>query len=461
MLCRLICVLLFVAWTAERPVEFDTQLYLGLWRSWFSLLGPLFVSIPGLSLWLWQLIVYALIPVAALWPGAWRKRSGAMDAALLVSLGSMMLSLVWGVARGGSAYNAYYQLWRFAMALAVGFLLACAVRSARDLKLIGLTVVAAAVVRGTLGIYFFHAYVKDKLQPAPEYVITHDDSLLFVAAILIVSCWAVMRGKLTAYLGAALVSLDTLYALIVNDRRIAWVELMFGVALLFVMSPRRWRRKATRLSLLAAPLLVAYVVVGSSRPEPIFSPARSLASVGSDEDPSTLARQEEARNLLYTMVAVGNPLFGTGWGVPYEKITSVYANFGDEWWQYRYLPHNSLLGVCVYSGFVGLAGMWLVVPMAAFLASRGYWNSAGAVERAAALSSLCILPAYSTHCYGDIGLQSLTCNVLLGTALGVASKVAAWSEAAPAGVDVISRVEPAPAGPAAPWSAHAARTVRR
>jgi hypothetical protein len=161
------------------------------------------------------------------------------------------------------------------------------------------------------------------------------------------------------------------------------------------------------------------------------------------------------------MVAVGNPLFGTGWGVPYEKVTSVYANFGDEWWQYRYLPHNSLLGVCVFSGLVGLAGMWLVVPMGAFLGARGYWNETGVVERAGALASLCVLPAYSTQCYGDIGLQSLTCNLILGTALGVAGKVAAWAEEAPAGLEENSRVEAVRAASLPEWSAHAARTVRR
>ena len=33
------------------------------------------------------------------------------------------MTFLWGILRGGSAYNAYYQLWRFLTALLVGALL--------------------------------------------------------------------------------------------------------------------------------------------------------------------------------------------------------------------------------------------------------------------------------------------------------------------------------------------------
>src|SRR5262245_32957643 len=108
MLCRVMCTLLFVAWTAEWPKEQDRLLYWSLWRSPFQLLGPLFVSIPGLSLFAWQVIILVLAPLCLLWPGSFRRRSWWMDLAVLVSLLSIGATFVWGVARGGSAYNAYY-----------------------------------------------------------------------------------------------------------------------------------------------------------------------------------------------------------------------------------------------------------------------------------------------------------------------------------------------------------------
>jgi hypothetical protein len=352
-----------------------------------------------------------------------------MDVSILVSLASIGVTFFWGIARGGSAYNAYYQLWRFLTALLVGLMLLAVVRTARDLKALGITIVAAALVRGTLAMYFYWTQVQGKMDPLPPHMTTHDDSLLFVAGMFIVLSHALMRARWTAWVMATLVCSVLLYAIVLNDRRIAWVELILGLGIMFLLLPPRWRRRAMWTGALAAPVLAAYVAAGQGRTEGIFAPVQALSSVGSDSDGSSLARQEEARNLLYTLWVKGNPLFGTGWGVPYEKVTSVYANYGAEWWQYVYLPHNSILGIAVFAGLVGLCGIWLVVPMAAYLAMRGYRGATLPAERAGAMAALCILPGYAAQCYGDIAFQSLTCNIILSVAIAVASKVSAWAPA--------------------------------
>src|SRR5262249_47075486 len=154
-LCRSLCVLLFVAWTAEWPLSQDTILYCGLWRSPFQVLGPLFVSMSGLNLFPWQVILISLAPLCVFWPGPFKRRPLSQDAAILTSVASVAVTFLWGWLRGGSAYNAYYQLWRFLLALLVGILLLCVIRTSRDLKAIALTVVLAALVRGNLAIYFY------------------------------------------------------------------------------------------------------------------------------------------------------------------------------------------------------------------------------------------------------------------------------------------------------------------
>jgi hypothetical protein len=445
------CALLFVAWTAEWPLATDPLLYNGHWRSPFQVLGPLFVSVPGINLFPWQLLLIALAPICVLWPGAFRKRAWSMDAAIVISFASVALTFLWGWTRGGSPYNAYYQLWRFLVALLVGLLLLSVIRNSRDLKALGLTVLLAALVRGTLCIYFYWAVVHGKIEPSPPYMTTHDDSLLFVAGVLISLSWAVARGTATAWLAAALVSTHLLYAIVLNDRRLAWIELLLAVMLMFLLPQGRVRRRMTRFLLFAAPVLAVYTVVGWGREEAVFAPLQALATTSGNEDSSTLARQEEVRNLLYTMWAAGNPIFGTGWGVPYQKVTSVYANFGPEWWQHAYLPHNSLLAVAVFGGLVGIGGIWLVVPVSAFLAMRGYRGASRPTDRAGAMAALCILPAYGAHCYGDIGLQSLTAGLVLGVAMAVAGKTGAWAE---------TLSEGARRGPRRPRSSPSVRTSR-
>jgi hypothetical protein len=420
------CALLFVAWTAESPMD-GNILYSGYWRSPFQVFGPLFVSLPAINLFAWQVLLLALVPLCLLWPGAFRARTWSMDAAILTSFASVALTFLWGWMRGGSAYNAYYQLWRFLVALLVGLLLLSVVRNSRDLKALGLTVLMAALVRGTLVIYFYWAVVRGKIEPPPPYMTNHDDTLLFVAGLLIILSWALARGRPTSWLAVALVSTHLLYAIVLNNRRLAWIELVLILALMYLVLPRESiYRRVNMFLLVAAPVLLVYVLVGRDRPGAVFAPLRAFSTAGSYQDNSSLAREEEIRNLLYTLSTAGNPLLGTGWGVPYQKVTSVYANF-EEWWQYPYLPHNSLLGVAVFGGLVGICGIWLVVPVAAFLAMRSYRRSTRPVDRAAAMAALCILPAYGAQCYGDIGLQSLTCGLILGVALAVAGKVSAWA----------------------------------
>jgi hypothetical protein len=453
-LCRVLCALLFVAWTAEWPLPLDKILYNGYWRSPFQVFGPLFVPLPGINLFPWQVLLLALAPVCLLRPRAFRHRAWPLDVAMLTSLASIALTCVWGWAHGGSLYNAYYQLWRFLLALLVGLLLLSVLRSSRDLKALGLTVLMAALVRATLAIYFYWAIVRGRIDPPPPYMTTHDDTLLFVAGVLVTLSWALACEKWMAWLTAAPVSIYLLYAIVLNNRRLAWIELVLALAVAYLLLPRgRLHRRINRFLLVAAPVLLVYAVVGWGRQEPLFAPLRAFSTAGSNEDASSLARQEEIRNLLYTTAAAANPLLGTGWGVPYQKVTSFYANFGPEWWQYAYMPHNSLLGIAVFSGLCGIFGIWLVVPVAAFLATRGYRGAQTPVDRAGAMAALCILPAYGGQCYGDLGLQSLTCGLILGVAIGVAGKVSAWVGVTPAvvrrrrDVRATAHVWAAPAGP--------------
>lgn len=442
MLCRLLCVLLFLAFTAEAPN--DTVVYEGHWRSVFGLLGPLFASVPGIFLTPWQMLMLALAPVCVLRPGALRSRAPIMDAAIGVSLASVALTFLWGVSRGGSAYDAYYQLWRFLLGLLAAVMVAAVVRNPRDLKAVGFTVVAAAVTRGLLAIYFYWVYVQPgRVEPEPIYMTTHDDSLLFIGAILVLLTWALARQKASVWLLSLPLHGLVVYAMVLNNRRLAWLELVLVLACVYLVLPKdRVRRRVNAFLVVAAPVLLLYVAVGWGRQGAIFEPVRALSTSGSDTDASSLARLEEIRNLMYTLSVSGNPVLGTGWGVPYKQVTSIYTHFGKSWTQYGYTPHNSLLGIVVFGGFVGLFGIWGVVPVTAFLAGRGLAGARGPAERAAAMSAAALLPAYGVQCYGDIGFQSVTCGLLLGIAMGVAAKTSVWA-ARP--VPAVAPVTPVPA----------------
>jgi hypothetical protein len=424
--------LLFVAWVGEWPLELDPIMFSGLWRSPFGLLGPMFAPLPGIKLFPWQVLLLVLAPVCLAARVAGQPRARDLEIAMIVSAACIAVTVAWGWLLGGSLYFAYYQVWRFLAALVVAYVLLAAIRGPQDLVALAKFVVVAALIRGTLVIYFYWVHIQGKVYPRPHYMSSHDDSLLFVMAILICGGWALLEGSRKSWIVAGLVGVLLFYAMILNDQRIAWVELIFAAGAIYVLiGSGPLRRTVNKILAALVPLMLIYVAVGWGREGAIFSPIQALSSVKSGADASSLTRQEELRNLLYTLVETGNPLFGTGWGRPYQIIERFWSNYDPHWIFVPFTPHNSLVGLAVFSGLVGVIGIWGVVPLAAYCAARAFRRSTDPVTRTAAMVATGTLVAYSVHCYGDIGLQSFACCMMFGAALATAGCVSAWSAAEP------------------------------
>jgi hypothetical protein len=432
MLCRVLCLVMFVVWTAEYAPEEKTAglIYGGLWQSPFALLAPLVRGLPLIRLSPVHLTLLALVPLVLLQSGASRRRSWPLELALVGAVGGLATGFAWGVVRGGSAYQGYVQIGRLLVALLLAFLLPHTIRSAKHVRLVLLTVLAAALARATLVVYAWYRYMRGRPLDV-EFVTGHEDSLLFAAAFVIIVAWALDRWRVSSWLLAAPPLVLLLWAVLLNARRIAWIEIVVACAFAALLLPWRRKKQLALLGLAATPVLAVYVIVGTGRPEPVFAPLDAFATAGSVEDTSSLARLEEIQNLLHTYR--GHPLLGTGWGHPYVEISSIYTHFDPRigFQQYGYLPHNSLLALLAFGGLPGFLGVWLVVPVAAYLASRAYRAAERRAERVAASAAFAILPAYSVHCYGDVGLYALNVGFLLAVALGLASSVAARTGAWP------------------------------
>jgi hypothetical protein len=425
----LACALLFLAWTAER--DGDPLLYYGLWRSPLKAFSPLFESLPVVRQPAWTLLLVAVGVAAHLRAGALRRRAGPMDVAILVSFATIGFSFAWGVARGGNAYWAYYQLNSLLLMLFAALVLLAASKSSADLRALGVTIVFAALVRSGLALYFFFTYVRGR-EPYPPHMTSHDDSPLFVCAIVIIVSWALTRLRLGSVIAASATVLPILLAIKVNNRRVAWIELVAALAFLYLVQPdRRLRRRLNRALVLAAPILAAYVAVGWGRPGALFAPLRAFDSTaGDNQDASTMARNEENLNVILTYIQ--NPILGSGWGHPMLRVSSTFANFGGGFdIMYPFVPHNSLAALTAFSGIVGLLGILGVIPVASFLAVRASQCAATRIDHTAGIASVCFLPVFGLHAYADIGMQSLTNCLLLSVALAVAGRASVWTGAWP------------------------------
>jgi hypothetical protein len=426
-LAKTIFALLFVAWVGEWSLDLDAVMYNGLWRSPFIMFSPLFEPVPGIRLFTWQLLLLALAPICLASAGAFQHRARELDHVIFFSVLCVFTTFAWGWLRGGSPYFAYFQVWRWLAGLLVAFMLMSVVRSPRDLAILGKLIIVAALIRATLCSYFYWAHVRGKGYNL-EYMTNHDDTVIFVTAVLVVGCWALVKGGRAAWTTAIVVTVYLCYAMVLNDRRIAWVEMVLAFAAVYVLlGAGPLRRQVNRWMMLGAPLMLLYIAIGLTSDAAIFSPIHSIASARSGADLSSLARQEEIRNLLYTLSDFGNPLLGTGWGHPYQKLSSLWSSFGSAWLLADYTPHNSLLGSVAFAGLLGLLGIWGVIPVAALLAARGYRGATEPIPRTASMVAIGALAVYSVHCYGDVGFSSFTASLFFGAALATAGKVSVWS----------------------------------
>ena len=362
--------LLLIAWIGEWPLSIDTIMYNGTWRSVFVVFAPLFTPVPGIALFPWQLLLIALAPFCVGAAGTVRMHSRELDRGIVVSIACIAVVFLWGMMRGGSAYYAYYQVWRFLAALLIAYMLMSALQSQRDLVTLGKIVIVTGLIRATLCIYVYWTQVHGKIFPLPEFVTNHDDSILFVVAILTSLVWAFLKVGRSTWLITTLIVSYVSYAIVLNNRRIAWAELVMALILIYlVLGPGPVRARINRWAKWIAPVVVLYFIAGMGSDSPIFSPVHALTTMGSNYDPSSLTRQEEDRNLLHTLVDSGNPLFGLGWGRPYDKVESYWSNYSASWVLVLYTPHNALLGLAAFSGLVGIIGIWGIVPLGAFLAA--------------------------------------------------------------------------------------------
>lgn len=344
-------------------------------------------------------------------------------------LATVLVLWAWGLARGGDFRNSLWQSHQLVLLPLIYFVFQRALRGPRDFGTLARVVVAAACLKAGLALWVRLAISADASALATA--TSHGDSVLFASAFALVATLVVEEAVSGRRLLAAGLILALLAAgMHANNRRLAWVEVGAALAALFVVaSTTRVKRALTRAAMLSMPLLAVYAAVGWTSPSPVFKPLRLARSlVEPKTDFSTAMRDIENFNLLWTLR--DHPLMGTGFGHEYvEKvrgmdIASIFA-------QYRFVPHNSVLGLLAFGGLVGLSGVFLALVVGVFLAARAHRFARSPGERAAGLAVIATVVVYLIQSYGDMGLMSWTGVFALAPALVVAAKLATATGAWP------------------------------
>ena len=345
--------------------------------------------------------------------------------ALRVAVVALAASCADGLVRGGDVQQTYYQI--FGLVVAVALAAATAAVGSPELgRSVCTLVVALAGYRAALAAWVYLTKVVGH-GPPPLYVTTHADSALWAVALAILFARFIEQPTRRHRSMLLLVGTILGFALVVNNRRLGWVVVATAFAYVTVMSHGVARRRLTRLLSYVALPLVLYVAVALVGPEKrIFAPVQALRSVVRGTDTSSVTRDVENFNLVFTLRA--HLPIGTGFGHPYiEAIrgADISTGVGSSFVNYRYLPHNSLLGLLMWMGPVGLALVLLpllVGVRAALAAHRTHADPAVRVQVAAVLTAWV---GYVMSAWGDQGLYGGATVVLGGVFAGLGVRLAA------------------------------------
>jgi hypothetical protein len=359
--------------------------------------------------------------------GAIRGRTPAVS---LQSLGVSFLAVIalcaLGYHNGGDLQMAKIQVQTFVLVLLVAYLSAMSLRGVRDAQILRGLILTAACVKSVYALYVVSTIAPPSFESANghlAYATTHGDSMLFACAtVMLIVTFGEKPVRRNGVMCLLLLPL-LMAGMVANNRRLVWVEVAAGVLVFWLISRRsQLKRFVVQAAILAIPLFLVYVGVGWNSQSKLFAPVKTFRSMGDSEvDASTLYRDLENYNLLATIRL--NPVTGTGFGHPFAEPVTL-PDIATYFKEYRYMPHNSLLGLWAYCGVLGFTGIAVVIVVALFCGARSYARAQLPEERIAAFATIATLLIYLIHCWGDIGFSERKSIFLVGPALGIAGQLA-------------------------------------
>jgi hypothetical protein len=334
----------------------------------------------------------------------WGPHVAPMKNALLLVLATTVTWFVYGTLRGGNPRYASWQIYLIVSAILLAFALASTFRTAEHFVGLAKWLLAAAFYRALMCWVSYFTWGRSQVGASGAFLTSHDDTIPWIAAILVLIVQAVDRRSVSTGFRNFVAILFLVGAIQWNSRRLAWVSLLMGLVVMYFLFPHGVaKRKINRVARVLVPLLLVYVVVGWGRQSAIFLPLRSISSVSTHEDASTLARNAENLGLIAT-ANYSSALLGTGWGRPYAALTTKYDISGFELWQY--VPHNSILGLLAFTGILGFSGFWLALPTAVFLCARVARLGSDAKVRSVALVGAAQMIVCVNQLFADMGIRS-------------------------------------------------------
>ena len=350
----------------------------------------------------------------------------AMYAFLATVIGLAVL----GIIRGGGIEPAFRQTIHLMQLPLVALLFLYALRVPEDLASVGTAFVSAAIARSMLVSYVYFGVCVPagitRLPGKPEWCTNHSDTVLFVVALMVLLAHALEQRTKKVVGRALLLAAPILLGIALNNRRLAFVSLAAAPLVIYLaLKPSKRKRRVTWALAVAVPLMMGYVLVGSEivSQSPLLKPAKLVVSVMDQKDNSSISRDIENENLIYTLRQ--SPVIAQGFGHEYQySPNNPPVDLGELFKNFRLIAHNGVLWIWSLAGVVGFTLLWMIYPLGSTLALRGYRAAQTPLERSAALASLGAIVVCVIQIWGDQGFNSYMTLVTFGVAFAISTRLA-------------------------------------
>jgi len=421
--------LLLLAVTVDDPTD---RPYFNLWRSPLWPVGRLFFTnvawFTGFELAVMGLAALTVmrrvlgLSARAEAPGMPGPRP--LRSALLLSFLTVCWLIAWGLLRGGVFREALWQFRALLFMPVVAMLALVAFDFPKDLRLVGRVLVFGSVVKALLGTFFIY-FVALPMGEYPPHTTGHNDTMVFVVGVVLALVrvweWPSWRNLFEAAAWLPFLAM----ALRLNDRRIAYVDIVMVLGFIYLMSPmHRTKRFLTQVMVAMIPVLVVYVAVGWNARGGVFKPVAKLRSIvapaaDTEEESSNVERDIENFNLLKSWER--DPVLGQGFGHAFTEFLPS-NDFAQS--AFGHVGHNSVLWLLWIGGIAGFFGVWLYLGVASFFFARALRVTGEVTERVGLLVAMGVVITYLLQSFGDMGTQSMQFVFFVSVAMAVIGRAA-------------------------------------
>jgi hypothetical protein len=355
-----------------------------------------------------------------------RTAAVPMMQACLISMGSLLGLEFYGMIRGGKLTYSLLQMHTMFFMPFMTMFFAYAFKRRADIPILLTTYLTVAMLRALECIYYWATLFRGKVDGGGEsgdgsYITTHSDSILAAVAIVICIVSIYQRPSLRHYLISLVVVPLVGIGVVLNNRRIAFVAVAMGFFFSYLAANASFRHRLHRTLSNLTPIALVYLVAGWGAQGGWAKPVQSLKSVIMQKDTSSATRDIENFNLLETMKQ--NPLIGSGFGHEYlEKVKAFDISKIFE--AYRYVPHNSILWFWGVGGVVGFTLYWMFLVVGVFFAARLVRMAQTNRQAVMGMTALSAVIAWSSQCFGDMGLMSWMGSLVVASSLGLCASLA-------------------------------------